>query len=91
MQIKNTKICTNVNCTLLRCAQTERRANPRGGVIAYKFNAEVDARFRSRQREPKQKCVSKRCERKKKTAVHVQTETRKKSERRVWRKITETN
>lgn len=34
-----------MNCTLLRCVQTERKANPRGGVIAYKFNAEVDARF----------------------------------------------
>lgn len=40
MQIKNTKICTNVNCTLLRCVQTEGGANFRGGVIAYKFNGQ---------------------------------------------------
>lgn len=42
MQMQNTKICTNVNCALLRCVQTERKADFRGSMIAYKFNVEVD-------------------------------------------------
>lgn len=55
VHMQNTKICTNVNCTLLRCLQTEHKANFRGSMIAYKFSVEsqLDTGSRSRQRDLK--------------------------------------